>query len=152
MKIPTLRAGVTHAPLALLLALAACEKAQEPDASGNFEAEEVVVSAKMPGLLLRFDAEEGEQLAAGALVAVVDTTQLSLERKQLATQKSASAARASSVGSQVTALELQRDQARREYERAQTLLAGGAIAARDLDSGPTSVSTMGRQRAPCAAS
>lgn len=134
MTIPTLRSPMSRVLAALLLALAAgCDEEQQPDAYGNFEAEEVVVSAEMAGLLLRFDAEEGEQLAAGALVAIVDTTQLSLEREQLATQKSASSARAASVASQVSALELQRDQASRDYERARSLLTGGAIAARDLE-------------------
>lgn len=146
MTMSTRRSPMSRLPAALLLALAVgCDKEQQPDAYGNFEAEEVVVSAEMPGLLLRFDAQEGEQLAAGALVAVVDTTQLSLEREQLATQKSASSARAASVASQVSALELQRDQASRDYERARSLLAGGAIAARDLEQAQREWRTLAEQ-------
>jgi len=146
MTIPSLRSPMSRVLAALLPLLAAgCDKEQQPDAYGNFEAEEVVVSAEMPGLLLRFDAEEGEQLAAGALVAIVDTTQLSLEREQLATQKSASSARAASVASQVSALELQRDQASRDYERARSLLAGGAIATRDLEQAEREWRTLAEQ-------
>ena len=49
---------------------AACSKAPAPDAYGNFEANEVVVSAQASGQLLVFTAVEGNRLAAGAIVGV----------------------------------------------------------------------------------
>ena len=67
----------------------ACSGNGEPDAFGNFEAEEVVVAAEAPGQILRLDALEGRVLAAGEEVGLIDTTQLALERDQLAAQRRA---------------------------------------------------------------
>ena len=66
------------------VALAACRGDGTPDAYSNFEADDVVVAAQVAGPVLRFDAVEGQALAAGTLVAVVDTLPLVLERQQLA--------------------------------------------------------------------
>ena len=63
-----------------ILALAACSDASEPDAYGNFESVEVVVSAETAGRIERFVPEEGMNLSRGAVVAVIDTSQLSLEQ------------------------------------------------------------------------
>lgn len=68
----------------LLLALTSCkEKAAVSDAYGNFEATTVMVSSESNGRLLFLKATEGETLKAGTLVAIVDTTQLHLQRKQI---------------------------------------------------------------------
>ena len=70
--------------LLLLLLFAACEEEVErSDAYGNFEAEATTVSTEANGKLLFLKAEEGASLEAGALVALVDTTQLHLQRKQI---------------------------------------------------------------------
>lgn len=45
---------------ALPLLTAACGRSGDFDATGTFEATEVVVSAEAAGRILRFDAEEGE--------------------------------------------------------------------------------------------
>ena len=71
---------------ALLLAallLSGCDREPEPDAYGTFEATEVVVSAQTTGQVLRFTPVEGMQLERGAVVALIDTAQLVLERDQL---------------------------------------------------------------------
>jgi HlyD family secretion protein len=104
------------APLAaaiVLLIATACHDADTPDAYGNFEATEVVVSAETGGQLLRFTPQEGRQLAAGDVVGVVDTTQLALERAQILAQRAAARARATEVGRQIDALTVQREIAQR---------------------------------------
>jgi HlyD family secretion protein len=73
--------------------LAAAADSTEADAYGNFEAEEVVVSAETQGRILRFDAMEGRCSRPAPRLAVVDTTQLALERDQLTAQRGALAAR-----------------------------------------------------------
>ena len=47
---------------ALPLLTAACGRSGDFDATGTFEATEVVVSAEATGRILRFDAEEGDLL------------------------------------------------------------------------------------------
>ena len=74
------RTGIPSAVLPLSLAMlgAACSREPEPDAYGNFEAVEVVVSAEASGQLLTFTVREGERLQAGATVGTIDTTSATL--------------------------------------------------------------------------
>lgn len=102
-------------------ALLACGGDDEPDAYGNFEANEVAVSALANGQLENFTPHEGALLAAGAVVGFVDTTQLVLEREQLAAQSAASNARVVEADRQIGVLTVQRDLARRTYERTRRL-------------------------------
>ena len=67
-----------------ILFFSSCQKQEVlSDAYGNFEATITMVSAEANGRLLFLKAEEGQKLEAGALVALVDTTQLHLQRKQI---------------------------------------------------------------------
>ena len=104
-----------------IAALVACGGDDEPDAYGNFEANEVQVSAQTSGQLQVFTPVEGAVLAAGAVVGFVDTTQLALEREQLAAQSAASQARVVEADRQIGVLTVQRDLARRAYERTRRL-------------------------------
>lgn len=113
--------------------LAACSRDRQPDAYGTFEANEVVVSAEVSGQLLNFTPTEGTTLARGAVVALVDTAQLALEREQLTAQREATGARAAEVTRQITVLEIQREIARRTYERTRRLYEKKAATAQQLD-------------------
>lgn len=124
-----LRAALAAAfPLA-----AACSDDGEPDAYGNFEAVEVVVAAQTAGPVARFLVEEGQQLAAGAVAAVIDTTPLALDRQQLSAQRAAVAARLAEVAEQIHVLEVQRDIATRAYERTRRLADQQAATAQQMD-------------------
>ena len=48
-----------------LVSLVACRSQKQPDAYGNFEAEEVTVSAQTSGQLLTFEPTEGAHLDSG---------------------------------------------------------------------------------------
>jgi HlyD family secretion protein len=116
-----------------LLVLAACNREAEPDAYGNFEAIEVVVSAQTDGPIQRFVPVEGMRLESDAVVVLIDTVPLALERAQLAAQRAAAGARRTEVGEQLRVLEVQYDVARRAYERTQRLHAQQAATASQLD-------------------
>lgn len=131
----TIRAGVfplVTLTVALIVALSGCGK-DEPDAYGNFEAEEVVVSAESPGQLLRFQIEEGSRVAAGAIVGAIDTMQLALQRQELYARRDAARSRTAEVGKQVAVLEAQRASLRREFQRAERLLLEQAATAQQVD-------------------
>jgi len=111
-------------PAALLIALAAaigCDRAPRPDAYGNVEATEVVVSAEAAGRLTTYTVVEGQKLPADAVVATIDTTQLNIEREQATAQRSATASRVNEVRQQIAVLEAQRAAAtaQRDAARAQ---------------------------------
>ena len=118
---------------ALSLAMAACNKAAPPDAYGNFEAREVVVSAEASGQLKWFTPVEGLKLASGAIVGSVDTTQLDLERAQTVAQRSATEARVTAAGGQVGVYEAQLAVARRALDRTRRLFDQKAATAQQLD-------------------
>jgi HlyD family secretion protein len=129
------------------LATPACTHSAPPDAYGNVEATDVVVSAEIGGQLLSFVPTEGVTLAAGAIVGSTDTTQLALQREQLVAQRSATAARIDELAEQIRVLEAQRDAARaqqaaleaqrevarRAYERTERLAMERAATAQQLD-------------------
>ena len=70
--------------VAALLGSGCKDKGADWDASGVFEATEVVVSARATGELLAFSADEGRQVQAGEALGCVDTLQLALQKRQLA--------------------------------------------------------------------
>ena len=115
------------------ITLTGCNGAPEPDAFGNFEATEVVVSAQTGGQVQQFLPVEGMRLEQGVLAAVIDTTDLALERAQVVAQRSAIGARRTEVSEQLRVLEVQRDIAQRIYERTQRLHAAQAATAQQLD-------------------
>ena len=53
------------------------------DASGTFEAEEVIVSSEADGKIVMFDVAEGALLEQDKVYGLIDTVQLSLKRDQL---------------------------------------------------------------------
>jgi HlyD family secretion protein len=116
-----------------LAAVAACNRSPEPDAYGNFESTEVVVSAETGGQIREFVPVEGMKLARGAVAVVIDTTQLALERQQIIAQRAATGSRSSEASAHIRVLEVQRDVARRNFERTRRLFAEQAATAQQLD-------------------
>jgi HlyD family secretion protein len=125
--------GRIAAAATIAAALVACNNAAEPDAYGNFESIEVVVSAQTSGQIQQFTPVEGMHIERGDVVALIDTTQLALERAQLVAQRAAVSARRAEVGEQLGVLRVQRDIAKRAYERAQRLHAQQAATTQQLD-------------------
>ncbi len=117
----------------LLLLATACSKEKQPDAYGNFEANEVVVSSQASGQLKWFTPVEGTTIASGAIVGLVDTTQLDLEREQNVAQRAATEARVSAAGSQIGVYEAQLGVATRTLERSRRLLEQKAGTAQQAD-------------------
>ncbi len=67
-----------------LLILSGCKsRTGEADAYGNFEATEVIVSAETGGRILQFDRLEGSGVEKGDIIALVDTTILHLQKKEI---------------------------------------------------------------------
>ena len=128
-----------------ILLLAACNRGAEPDAYGTLEENEVVVSSETTGQLLTFTPVEGVQLAKGTVVGIVDTTQLSLERRQLIAQKEATGSRTTEVTRQISVLEIQRTIARRNYERTRRLFEEKAATAQQLDQAERDYRVLGAQ-------
>jgi HlyD family secretion protein len=139
------RFSVWRTALLLLPALLACHKAKPPDAYGNVEAVEVVVGAEASGRIESFLVQEGQTLAAGALVGTIETTPLVLERRQQAAQRAAAASRLGEIARQVDTLEVQRTIAARAYERTRRLYDQQAATAQQLDQDEKAYKVLGEQ-------
>jgi HlyD family secretion protein len=118
---------------AVVAATASCAGAPAPDAYGNIEATEVVVGGQATGQLLAYTPAEGDRAAAGAVVAVVDTSGLVLQLDQLAAERAASVSHVNGVARQIDVLEAQRAIAEHDYERTKRLAAQQAATAQQLD-------------------
>ncbi len=107
--------------------LTACNgAAPEYDATGTFEATEVIVSAEASGKLLTFDVKEGAMLKSGQEVGVIDTVQLYLKKLQLEASAKSVEGQRPDIFKQVAATKEQIVQAERERERIANLLRVGA--------------------------
>ena len=75
--------GILYGTLATASLSACGDKNGKYDATGTFEATEVIVSSEASGKLLNFNVTEGDQLQQGKEVGYVDTVQLYLKKLQL---------------------------------------------------------------------
>jgi len=67
-----------------LIFLTACDRHHNKfDASGTFEADEVIVSASANGKILALDIDEGSRIAKDSVVGLVDPTDISLQKQQV---------------------------------------------------------------------
>ncbi|MCU0624825.1 MAG: efflux RND transporter periplasmic adaptor subunit [Gemmatimonadaceae bacterium] len=130
-----------------LLLVAACDRPAPPDAYGNFEAEEVVVAAETAGRIGRLDVIEGRTLPVDAVVGLIDTTQLALERDQLAAQRTALDAARREAELQRAALDAQYEIAERVWARTQRLYAAAAATAAQRDQAERDRRVLGSQAA-----
>lgn len=96
------------------------------DATGTFEATEVIVSAEAAGKLLRLEVEEGTKLKAGEEIGLVDTVQLYLKKLQLEASMKSVENQRPDLAKQIAATKQQIVTAERERKRVENLLAAGA--------------------------
>lgn len=121
------------AVLSVTIALTSCNSDREYDASGNFEATDVTLSAETSGRILQFDVVEGDTVQAGQILALVDTLQLHYQREQLMYQHSASNVSRPDIAVQLAASRSELAKQERERRRIRNLLADGAATTKQLD-------------------
>lgn len=120
--------------LLILTWLSSCKNDNNlSDAYGNFEAVQVTVSAESAGKIHFLRVEEGSQPDSGAIVAVIDTTDLYLKKLQLQAQKQSVAVRKSSIESQVAVQQQQKANLLVEKNRLTRLIADKAATPKQLD-------------------
>ncbi len=128
------------------LILASCsDKEKEYDATGTFEATEVTVSAEQNGKLLEFAVTEGDQVAMGKQVGLIDTVQLYLKARQIGATKLVYASGRPDIAKQVAATRQQLAKAREEYDRFAGLVKEGAANRKNLDDTRSQVQVLERQ-------
>jgi HlyD family secretion protein len=132
--------------ISTVLLLAACTGNDNLyDASGTFEATEVIVSAEASGLIKTLNLEEGEALQAGQYIGAIDSVQLYLSKKQLQAQIQAVLSKRPDVATQIAALQEQLKQAHREQQRITNLLKADAATQKQLDDANAQVAIINKQ-------
>ncbi|MDQ6479323.1 HlyD family efflux transporter periplasmic adaptor subunit [Dyadobacter sp. LHD-138] len=138
--------------LALLFLLAACETKNDYDASGNFEADEVIVSAQQTGQLLAFSVQEGAELKEGEKVGQIDVKIPELQKQQTEAsiaalkQKTGSSKDQTEVAlKQLAVQESQLAQQMRERKRTENLVKADAATQKQLDDMDAAIDQMQKQ-------
>jgi HlyD family secretion protein len=130
----------------LILSLVSCRDQEALfDASGTFEADEVIVSAEVPGTIEHLDIEEGAQVKRGQMLGWIDSTQLYLKKKQALAQIDAILARRPDIATQLASYRVQLETAQRERARVSNLLKADAATQKQLDDADAQVALIRRQ-------
>ena len=131
-----------------ILLLAACSNNQKNyDASGSFEAEEVIISAEANGTIKSLQIEEGQILKAGENIGYIDSLQLYLKKKQLAAQINAVLSKKPNIAVQVASLEAQLLTAEKEQQRISKLVKADAATTKQLDDINANIEVLKKQLA-----
>ena len=129
-----------------LAVLASCgNKEKEYDATGTFEATEVTVAAEQSGTLMKFEVDEGDELAFGQEVGLVDTTQVWLKIQQLGATKEVYRSQKPDMEKQIAATRQQLAKARQDQQRYKELVVDGAAPRKMLDDATSQVQVLQKQ-------
>jgi HlyD family secretion protein len=103
------------------------------DASGTFEADEIIVSAEVSGKILELKVEEGSVLTKGQLVGYIDSTQLHLSRLQLLQNQKALLSGRPDTKTQLESLQKELENAESDRKRIENLVKGDVASQKQLD-------------------
>ena len=129
----------------LLICLTACGSKDEFDATGTFEATEIVVSSEATGKLFYLNAEEGMHFTQGTEVGLIDTVQLYLKKRQLEAQMKSVESQRPDIHRQIAATKAQIATAQRERDRVENLLKAQAANRKQLDDWDSQLAVLNRQ-------
>jgi HlyD family secretion protein len=122
------------ATLLVFMTVVSCgKKDPQADAFGNFEADEVIVSAQSQGILTSLEVEEGSVLSKNQLVGHIDSSIYSIKKSQLKAQKMVILARLTNLDAQLRVQEEQRINLVREVNRIEKLLKEEAATPQQFD-------------------
>ncbi len=130
----------------LPLVMAACADGEKAyDATGTFEATETTIIAEQSGTLLTFSVSEGDSIAQGQEVALIDTTQTWLKMQQLVATRQVYESQKPDMERQTAATRQQLSKARLEEQRYRELVADGAAPRKMLDDAKSQVLVLQKQ-------
>ena len=137
----------------LLTLFTGCKNGESnSDASGTFEADEVIVSSELAGKILSFNVQEGLQIPKDSVVGVVDAKNISLQQEQVEASIKALNEKTSNVQPQVQLLQnqlaVQQSQLNNllhEKIRIENLLKADAATGKQLDDIKYQIDVAGKQ-------
>lgn len=116
------------------LLLASCKsKTEKADAYGNFEATEVIISAETNGRILKFDAREGSEIKNGSELALIDTTLLYLQKREIDAGIKGVSSKIATINAQNDIINQQIENIRVNIGRIEKMLKDDAATLKQLD-------------------
>ncbi|MBN1340299.1 MAG: efflux RND transporter periplasmic adaptor subunit [Bacteroidales bacterium] len=118
----------------LLIIMAGCsQNGRLSDAYGNFESDEVIVSAEANGKILSLNITEGMALEKGQAAGHIDSVTLFLKQQQLLAQKEAVLSKLVNIEAQIKVQEQHKTNLLTDKRRIESLLKEGAATQKQLD-------------------
>lgn len=112
---------------------ACAEEEKLTDATGVFEATEIIVSAESNGKILAFNLQEGDKIQQKQIVGLIDSTQLHFNKLQLEATKVTVKSNRPDTKAQIEATEREISKQEKEKERITRLLAGDVATQKQMD-------------------
>ncbi|MCL2502918.1 MAG: hypothetical protein FWE99_07290, partial [Bacteroidales bacterium] len=139
------------AALIWVISLPSCQsgggRSNKANASGVFEATEVVVSAQASGAIMEFNVQEGALLQADMRVGYIDTIPLHLKKLQLLANIRAVESRKTDIPQQTAAIKEQIATQKRELQRFENLVGANAANQKQVDDIKASINVLEKQLA-----
>lgn len=143
----------------VIFAMVSCQNTSEYDASGTFEAEEVMVSAKANGDILELNLSEGQKVNANQQIGLIDSKATELQREQVQASIGAIEQKTNSAAPQISVLESQLNSQKaqigvlneqlqtaiRERNRVSNLVKSDAATQKQLDDASAQVQVLQKQ-------
>jgi HlyD family secretion protein len=121
-------------PFILIIILSSCSvDNSEPDAWGNFESREVLVSSETGGKILSMQVQQGDILERGDLVAIIDSTILKLQLAELEAGRNSVRTKLNSIDAQNKIIEQQIKNLEVNISRVENMLDDHAATRKQLD-------------------
>jgi len=132
--------------LFVAIALVGCKDGSvNPDASGRFEATEVVVSSEATGKVIEFSALEGMHVVKEQVLGSIDTVQLYFQKMRLLAGNQAVRARRANVSEQLAVITVQIKNLEKERDRAQTLAKANVGNTKTIDDINANIKTLEKE-------
>lgn len=119
--------------LGILLLSSCSNKHGDYDASGSFEAIEIIVSSEAAGKIEYLNFMEGQQLDKGQQVGLIDTTQLYLQKMNLLSSIKGVRSQQPNIAAQTASIKEQISTLQKEKQRTTNLIEANAATQKQLD-------------------
>ena len=120
--------------ISIIFVFGACIKQEnKSDAYGNFESDEVTVSSESNGRIVETGFDEGAKVSRGAIMAVIDSSNLTLQRSQLGSQKQSVLAQKDGLYAQMAVTDQQIKNLQVDQARISRMLKEGAATQKQMD-------------------
>ena len=126
--------------------LVSCNSSENsPDAYGQFEATEIIISAQTQGSLLNWNVEEGKKYDSSAVLGYIDSTSLFLKKEQLKAQYKSISSKYTSITTQIDVLNEQKKNLLKEKDRFAKLVSENAATQKQLDDITNNIEVLNKQ-------